>query len=127
MANSCGGIFDYDGKAEKLAELNQILEDPKVWDDAERAQSLGREKKSLEAVVGTLSAKHLQIDGTPLFDSANTATLTSLAVACVIALIVACTRTSGASDSVSAMTMPTSTPYTYERSPGTQPVSAVCK
>lgn len=44
-------------------------------------------------VIGTLSAKHLQIDGTPLFDSANTATLTSLAVACVIALIVACTMT----------------------------------
>jgi peptide chain release factor 2 len=55
VANSCGGIFDYDGKAEKLAELNQILEDPKIWDDAERAQALGREKKSLEAVVGTLS------------------------------------------------------------------------
>jgi peptide chain release factor 2 len=40
---------------EKLAELNQVLEDPKLWDDAERAQTLGREKKSLEAVVGTLS------------------------------------------------------------------------
>ena len=44
-------------------------------------------------VVGTLSAKHLQIDGTPLFDNANTATLTSLAVACLIALVVACTMT----------------------------------
>jgi len=54
-ASNCGGIFDYDGKSEKLAELNQILEDPKLWDDAERAQTLGREKKSLEAVVGTLS------------------------------------------------------------------------
>jgi peptide chain release factor 2 len=54
-ASNCGGIFDYDGKAEKLAELSQVLEDPKLWDDAERAQSLGREKKSLEAVVGTLS------------------------------------------------------------------------
>lgn len=42
-------------------------------------------------VVGTLSAKHLQFDGAPLFDNANTATLTSLAVACVIALVVACT------------------------------------
>ena len=55
MASNCGGIFDYDGKAEKLAELIQVLEDPKLWDDAERAQTLGREKKSLEAVVGTLS------------------------------------------------------------------------
>ena len=55
VASNCGGIFDYDGKAEKLAELNQVLEDPKLWDDAERAQTLGREKKSLEAVVGTLA------------------------------------------------------------------------
>jgi peptide chain release factor 2 len=55
VASNCGGIFDYAGKAEKLAELNQLLEDPKLWDDAERAQSLGREKKSLEAVVGTLT------------------------------------------------------------------------
>lgn len=44
-------------------------------------------------VIGTLSAKHLQIGGTPLFDNANTATLTSLAVACLIALIVACAMT----------------------------------
>ncbi|OHC69466.1 MAG: peptide chain release factor 2 [Rhodocyclales bacterium RIFCSPLOWO2_02_FULL_63_24] len=35
--------------------MNQVLEDPKLWDDAERAQTLGREKKTLEAVVGTLS------------------------------------------------------------------------
>ena len=55
VASNCGGIFDYAGKAEKLAELIQVLEDPKLWDDAERAQTLGREKKSLEAVVGTLS------------------------------------------------------------------------
>lgn len=44
-------------------------------------------------VVGTLSAKHLQLNGAPLFDSANTATLTSLAIACVVALIVACAMT----------------------------------
>lgn len=44
-------------------------------------------------VVGTLSAKHLQFNGAPLFDSANTATLTSLAIACVAALVVACAMT----------------------------------
>ena len=55
VRDNYGGIFDYAGKAEKLAELNQLLEDPKIWEDAERAQSLGREKKSLETVVGTLS------------------------------------------------------------------------
>ena len=71
-ASNCGGIFDYDGKAEKLAELNQVLEDPKLWDDAERAQTLGREKKSLEAVVGTLSGVSQRLtDGRDLFDLAK--------------------------------------------------------
>jgi len=70
--NSCGGIFDYAGKAEKLAELNQILEDPKLWEDAERAQSLGREKKSLEAVVGTLSGVGASLtDARDLFELAR--------------------------------------------------------
>ena len=71
-ASNCGGIFDYDGKAEKLAELNQVLEDPKLWDDAERAQTLGREKKSLEAVVGTLSGVGSKLaDGRDLFELAR--------------------------------------------------------
>ena len=48
---SCGGIFDYEVKQERLAVVSRELEDPKVWDDAQRAQELGREKKSLEAVV----------------------------------------------------------------------------
>jgi peptide chain release factor 2 len=72
VASNCGGIFDYDGKAEKLAELNQILEDPKIWDDAERAQSLGREKKSLEAVVSTLSGVSSRLgDARDLFELAR--------------------------------------------------------
>lgn len=44
-------------------------------------------------LVGTLAAKYLQFGETPLFDSANTATLTSLAIACLTALIVACAMT----------------------------------
>jgi peptide chain release factor 2 len=72
VASNCGGIFDYDGKAEKLAELSQILEDPKLWDDAERAQTLGREKKSLEAVVGTLSGISSRLaDASDLFQLAK--------------------------------------------------------
>ena len=50
-APNCGGIFDFDVKAEKLEELNQEMADPKIWEDAERAQALGKEKKSLENVV----------------------------------------------------------------------------
>ena len=51
---SCGGIFDYDQKFDQLDAVNRELEDPKVWDKAERAQELSKEKKSLENVVLTL-------------------------------------------------------------------------
>ena len=50
-----GGIFDYDVKASKLEEVNRALEDPAVWNNAERAQELGREKRALENVVLTLN------------------------------------------------------------------------
>lgn len=49
-----GGIFDFDTKSDKLEQVNAELEDPKVWDDQKHAQELGREKKSLEAIVHTL-------------------------------------------------------------------------
>ncbi len=49
-----GGIFDYDEKSSKLEEVNVALEDPEVWNDAQRAQDLGKEKKMLEGVVLTL-------------------------------------------------------------------------
>ena len=51
---SCGGIFDFDVKAERLAVVARELEDPKIWDDPQRAQELGKEKKELDGVVGTL-------------------------------------------------------------------------
>jgi len=35
--------------------LNRELENPKLWDDARRAQEVGREKKAVEAVVLTLT------------------------------------------------------------------------
>jgi peptide chain release factor 2 len=42
-------------KSEKLEQVNQELEDPTVWNDQKRAQDLGKEKKSLEAIVHTLT------------------------------------------------------------------------
>ncbi|KAB8314462.1 peptide chain release factor 2 [Tolypothrix campylonemoides VB511288] len=45
------GYLDYDRKVERLEEVNRELESPDVWNDAERAQSLGRERASLEKVV----------------------------------------------------------------------------
>jgi peptide chain release factor 2 len=50
-----GGIFDYDGKAERLHVVNAELENPNVWNDPKHAQDLGREKKSLENIVLTLT------------------------------------------------------------------------
>ena len=49
-----GGIFDYDDKREKLEEVQLELENPDVWSDPPRAQQLGKEKASLESVVGGL-------------------------------------------------------------------------
>jgi peptide chain release factor 2 len=47
-----GGIFDYDARAERLEEVTRELENPDVWDDPKRAQDLGRERATLERVVG---------------------------------------------------------------------------
>ncbi|MDP2793384.1 MAG: peptide chain release factor 2 [Sulfurisoma sp.] len=64
--------LDYDAKASKLEELARELEDPKVWDNAKRAQTLGKDKKSLEAVVLTLTAIHQQLaDAQDLLDLAR--------------------------------------------------------
>ncbi len=51
---SCGGIFDYDQKFDQLGAVSRELEDPKVWDNTDRAQELSKEKKSLENVVLTI-------------------------------------------------------------------------
>ncbi len=48
------------------------MEDPGIWNDAARAQALGKEKKSLEAVVLTLSGVQQQLkDAGDLFDLAK--------------------------------------------------------
>jgi peptide chain release factor 2 len=71
-AISSGGIFDFAAKSEKLAEIDRLMEDPGIWNDAERAQSLGKEKKSLEAVVLTLDGvKSTLADARELFEMAR--------------------------------------------------------
>jgi peptide chain release factor 2 len=52
---NCGGIFDFDAKQERLTEVSELAEDPAIWQDAKRAQDLGRERKMLEGVVLGLS------------------------------------------------------------------------
>ena len=54
MPSPLGGIFDFEEKKERLTEVLRELEDPQIWNDQERAQTLGRERSSLETVVLTL-------------------------------------------------------------------------
>ncbi|MDB5794695.1 MAG: prfB [Noviherbaspirillum sp.] len=59
-------------KSEKLEQVNGELEDPNVWNDQKRAQDLGKEKKSLEAIVLTLTRIDNELrDAADLFEMAR--------------------------------------------------------
>ena len=59
-------------KSEKLEQVNGELEDPEVWNDPKRAQELGKEKKSLETVVHTLTRIDSELnDARDLFEMAR--------------------------------------------------------
>ena len=49
-----GGIFDFENKSERLIEVLRELENPKIWDNPEQAQALGKERGQLETVVNTI-------------------------------------------------------------------------
>ena len=57
-----GGIFDFDNKVERLEEVSAELEQPDVWNDPEKAQALGKERSSLEAVVNTIKSLQQGLD-----------------------------------------------------------------
>lgn len=46
--------LDYEGKKERLEEVERELENPDVWNDPENAQQLGRERNALSHTVATL-------------------------------------------------------------------------
>lgn len=48
---SFGGIFDWDNALKRLEELNALLEDPNLWDDAKKAQKLMRERAHIDQSV----------------------------------------------------------------------------
>ena len=53
--------------------VTRELENPNIWNDPQRAQDLGREKKQLDQVVGTLTALDQGLDDSSgLFDLART-------------------------------------------------------
>ncbi|PKM13523.1 MAG: peptide chain release factor 2 [Gammaproteobacteria bacterium HGW-Gammaproteobacteria-3] len=47
--------LDFDTKNERLIEVLMELENPKIWDNPEQAQALGKERGQLEAVVETIN------------------------------------------------------------------------
>lgn len=67
-----GGIFDFETKAQKLEEVNGLLEDPKIWDNVKKAQELGKEKRSLELIVHNLQNLEAGLkDSQELFEMAR--------------------------------------------------------
>ncbi len=67
-----GGIFDFETKQQRLEEVSQLLEDPNIWNDSERSQKLGKERRELESVVSTLVDIDAGVrDATELFEMAK--------------------------------------------------------
>lgn len=62
MVQRFGGIFNYDLKKERLEEVLRELEDPKIWNDQARAQTMAKEKGELENSVGVLDKLTEQLD-----------------------------------------------------------------
>src|SRR5829696_2425826 len=69
---NCGGIFDFEAKQQRLAEVVKLADDPAVWSDPKRAQELGRERKTLESLVSTMSKLDQDLrDTSELFEMAR--------------------------------------------------------
>ena len=67
-----GGIFDFENKQQRLEEVSQLLEDPSIWNDNERSQKLGKERRELEGLVKSLVEIDAGIrDASELFDMAK--------------------------------------------------------
>ena len=56
-STSSGGCFDVDHKRLKIEELDSIAARPTFWDDQKKAQTLLRDKKQLEQIVGGWDAQ----------------------------------------------------------------------
>ncbi|PRP90589.1 Peptide chain release factor 2 [Enhygromyxa salina] len=69
---SCGGIFDYHSKIEKLEEYEEATGDPSFWDDNDRAQKLLREQATIKKIVDEIDhAQQVLDDGRELYELAR--------------------------------------------------------
>lgn len=69
---SYGGHFDWDVAVRKLDELNALSEDPKLWDNPSRAQTVMRDRNRLAANVdGVRQIEKTLSDSIELYDMAD--------------------------------------------------------
>src|SRR5512146_3014624 len=61
-SNCSGGVFDWEPALRKLDELNARVEDPTLWDDAEAAQSIMRERNRLAAQVDAVRTMERELE-----------------------------------------------------------------
>lgn len=57
-----GGIFDYVGKRRRFEEVELEMASPDLWDDADRAQRLGKERSQLAMVVERIDTLQAAIE-----------------------------------------------------------------
>jgi peptide chain release factor 2 len=69
---SCGGVFDYDTKVDRLEELQAQAADAALWTDADRAQAVLREQAELKRIVEDIGAAASALeDGRALYELAR--------------------------------------------------------
>ncbi|MDP8162235.1 peptide chain release factor 2 [Pasteurella skyensis] len=56
------GYLDFDVKVERLEEVNAELEQPEVWNNPEKAQTLGKERVALEEIINTIKELEQGVD-----------------------------------------------------------------
>src|ERR1700741_3443132 len=55
-SNCSGGVFDWEPPLRKLDELNARVEDPSLWNNADEAQAVSRERSRLAAQIDAVKA-----------------------------------------------------------------------
>lgn len=69
-----GGIFDIAGKEARFKELEPLLNDPALWNDAERAKSVSQESTKLKKVIDSYTRLEGDVTGlSELYELAETA------------------------------------------------------
>jgi peptide chain release factor 2 len=61
-STSCGGIFDYDAKRDRLDELDAQAADPNLWDEGDRAQEILKEQAGLKQIIEGIDEAEAKLD-----------------------------------------------------------------